>query len=354
MKNNSIGFGSFFHKTDLSVLPDLTNSFLEAHQLFYAGRYAMKYVFETLADQYDITHIWLPYYYCPFVKAWLDKGFNNLKYYDIDPFDADSQVNWDQFSPNDLVLVNNYWGVKQNSIPSGNRPLIVEDHSHGWLSPGCMDSEADLCIASLRKTLPVPLGGIAWKPKKSKLDLRLPLLRDTEDTHEMYQAWDMVMEAMEKKAYCNREEDKTEFLECYGKGENLLRKTQEIIPLHTAHAKLLHKALFKDYNVFKMANVSHITAQIAPNDRFKILGNGLGTPFGLLLVFRDHNHLMGLKQHLISKSIYPAELWPQNNILYEYKFLLNIHMDYRYDEDDLEYMAAAINQWSKKESEHDV
>ena len=346
MKSNIIGYGSFFHKTDLKKLPAISNSFLNGYQLFYAGRYALKYVFDALLENYDSAHIWLPQYYCPFVKEWLETAYSNLKYYDIDPFDPHAQINYSTFSTKDIVLVNNYWGLKKNTIPTGARPLIVEDHSHGWLSPGCMESEADLCIASLRKTLPVPLGGIAWKPLKSSLQLSLPQLKSLPNAHEMEVAWKLVDTAMALKANCTTEKDKTQFLEDYGKGEQLLRTTQEIFPLNPDHEEVVTQALCKDYNAYKLKNWHTLQTLLKGNDVYKILPKAEGIPFGLLLAFKKEDDLKRLKQHLISKTIYPAELWPQNNIHHEYKFLLNIHIDYRYHAADMEFIASSINDWN--------
>lgn len=347
MNSTIIGYGSFFHKSNLDKLSETPTPFLKEHQLFYAGRYAMKYIFDTLIENYDINHIWLPQYYCPFVKEWLETGYTNLKYYDVDPFDPTAQVDYSLFQPKDVVLVNNYWGLKRNLIPKGNRPIIVEDHSHGWLSPGCTKSEADLCIASLRKTVAVPLGGIAWKPLQSTLDLSLPQLKKTPNATEMELAWDLVDKAMTLKANCTAEQDKSQFLEYYGKGETLLRTTQEIISMNPVHERLLSHALSKNYNAYKLKNWEVVTAKIKSTELFKVLPKEQGTPFGLLLAFKNEEDLKQLKQHLISKSIYPAELWPQNNIQFEYKFLLNIHIDFRYNSSDMEYIAAALNDWTK-------
>jgi hypothetical protein len=40
--------------------------------------------------------------------------------------------------------------------------LLVEDHSHDPFSPWAVGSSADYAFCSLRKTLPVPDGGLLW------------------------------------------------------------------------------------------------------------------------------------------------------------------------------------------------
>lgn len=249
MHNTIIGFGSIFHKQAIDGIENTSNAhFLGAHELFYAGRYAIKYVIHGILEHQHINAIWIPNYYCPFVKNWLEQEFESITYYDIDPFDATSKIDWSLFTANDIVIANNYWGLKEHQIPNGERPIVIEDHSHGWLSKGCMDSQADFCIASLRKTLPIPLGGIAWKPVKSKCSIPLKPLEKNNiaiETNPMLQSWALIDSAMETKATCNKEEEKSVFLQQYSQGEVLLRNTQEIVPLLAEHETVIRNALFK-------------------------------------------------------------------------------------------------------------
>jgi hypothetical protein len=43
--------------------------------------------------------------------------------------------------------------------------MTIEDHSHDLLAPRALESRADYAIASLRKTLPLPDGGVVWSPR---------------------------------------------------------------------------------------------------------------------------------------------------------------------------------------------
>lgn len=348
MNKTIIGYGSFFHKTDIDQISETDHSFLGEHHLFYAGRYAIRFIFETVLKEREIKTIWLPKYYCPFVKDWLEHTFSQIAYYDIDPFNPEDKVNFLEFETTDMVLVNNFWGLKSNTMPKGNRPVIIEDHSHGWLTDGCIESEADFCIASLRKTLPVPLGGIAWKPKKSKSTIAFPSLQKNsikDMVKSMTTSWEAMSLAMEQKDNCECEEDKNLFLATYNQGENILRDIQEIIPLHKEHEKVIRNALFRDFNYYKSKNGAYVKTKIRPNDNFKVLDAKNKVPFGLLLIFKNSESMIHLKQFLVSNAIYPAELWPRNSIKYTYQFLLNIHIDFRYDNQDLDYIAEVINNY---------
>ncbi|PIB31205.1 hypothetical protein BFP77_02415 [Maribacter sp. 4U21] len=358
MHKRVIGYGSIFHKEDVGHFPDIPNTtFLGAHELFYAGRYAIKHVIHCIRQERILETIWLPKYYCPHVKNWMEQQSITVNYYNIDPFDTKAQVNWSLFPPQDLVLVNNYWGLKDTIIPEGERPLILEDHSHGWLSRGCLDSTADFCIASLRKTLPIPLGGIAWKPKKSTCNIPLKPLEKVniaKDANPMLKSWELIDNAMETKATCEHEDIKVEFLLTYSQGEMLLRNTQENIQVLTEHESIIRNQLFKDFNTYKKNNLAIIAKELKSSEIFKLIFSENRVPFGLLLAFKDWGILSNFKQFLIANSIYPAELWPQNRLNQEYNFLLNIHMDYRINLKDLQYIAKIINQWSFIEVPQDV
>ena len=354
MQKNVIGYGSIFHEEDTGHIKNISNSnFIGDYELFYAGRYAIKHVIYCIFEHKNINQIWLPNYYCPYVKNWLEQEFNTIKYYDIDPFDSKDQIDWSLFSTNDLVIANNYWGVKENNIPKGERPIVIEDHSHGWLTKGCIESHADFCIASLRKSIPIPLGGIAWKPLKSNCDIPLKPITNKNidsDTNPMLKSWDLINYAMKVKATCTNEAEKIAFLLSYSQGETLLRNTQEIVPLLTEHKTVIREGLFKDFNSFKKNNLTYILKALEPSQTFKVIIGYEKSPFGLLLAFKDWELLTNFKQFLITNMIYPAELWPQNRIAQEFKFLLNIHLDFRYNEKDLDYMSEIINQWTLQQS----
>lgn len=352
---NSIGYGSFFHSINLEDLPKKTIFFSDKFKLFYAGRYAMKFVFEQLMSIIDIKNIWLPNYYCPFVKNWLESEFSNLKYYKIDPFDPNSIVDWTLFNPNtDAILLNNYWGLKKMKLPDGERPIVIEDHSHGWLTEAAINSEADYCIASLRKTVPLPLGGIAWIPRASKINIELFNI-DTpfanKNRNPMVKAWDTIMEAMQEKSrYFNVTDEKT-YLKTYVNGEEMLRKNFEIYAMIEKHENLLKEMIFRDFNSIKKNHVSFAKSILKKTNLFVVLDAEIGTPFGLLLAFKELNTLKNIKTFLIENSIFPAELWPENEIDQEYKYLLNIHVDFRYVTNDIQYMVKKINHWISQAKE---
>ena len=71
---------------------------------------------------------------------------------------------------------------------------------------------------------------------------------------------------------------------------------------------------------------------------FKVIQNEDKITFGLLLLFKNYEVFENLKSYLIQNSIYPSQLWPGNKLASEWKFLLNIHVDFRYGTNEINYI----------------
>ena len=350
MQKDIIGYGSFIEGTYGRKLPQLSAPDLGDTLLFYAGRYALKYLIKRISAETHIDTIWMPQYYCHFVKEWMHHEFETIKYYYVDPFEPESKIDWAQFkSINDLVMVNNYWGLKNTDIPDGDRPIIIEDHSHGWLSEGSLHSKADFCFASLRKTLPIPMGGIAWKPKASKSNITLykPEIFDTcTSENPMNKAWDTIIGSMRLKETCTAHVQKERYLEQYMKGELMVRSIYEVYEVSTEHAAFINQYIHINFNSFKKENVDYALPKLITSNDFKVVQHATKASFGLLLAFKKEDALNDLKKHLVANQIYPSLLWPKNDLTTTYSYLLNIHMDYRFDTTDLNYIISTINNWT--------
>lgn len=348
---NKAGIGSFFHSTDADAITNFnTQDYITNYSLFYTGRHAIKYIFDKLIAEENIAKIWLPKYYCQHVTSWLQKCYSTIHFYTIDPFNPEHQLNVLDFATDkDIVLLNNFWGLFHYNIPTtANKPFCIEDHSHGWLSSGCLTSKADYCVASLRKTLPIPLGGILWQPN-GKTQNNNTSIGNVDPV--FYDNWDLVNKAMQLKQnyiYNNSVNDDTlkqKYLNLISDSENYLQHQYQVISVKEEHRKLIGLYLNKNYTHYKKHNLEYLIQNLNKNDNYLILKNNKNTTFGLHLVFKDLDTLQSVKKHLIQKGIYPSELWPGNEQTNSWSFLLNIHIDFRYTIKDMAYIAASLNQW---------
>lgn len=339
------GIGSLFHDIEISNYHFNNIKIGFDCELFYTGRQAFKYILDTISVDHDIEKIWMPNYYCQHVTRWIKKIYNNLYFYDINPFEFKEPIDVSAFaSSQDVVLINNYWGLSDTIIKKSEFPIIVEDHSHGWLTKNCMHSNADYCFASLRKSLPIPLGGICWSPN-SKIE------NSTEHfivNPSFYKAFDKLHRAMkDKKQYKNGSIDivKTDYLNVIDETENFLDNNHDIIKLRTQDRELINTYLNINFLDHKQTNLNYLYRHLKDTEFMRVINRNEHTPFGLIVLFKDETLWSSLKKYLIAHDIYPSFLWPDNKIVTDWCYLLNIHVDFRYNDTDMAFIADTVNDW---------
>lgn len=346
MMDKPEGIGSFFNETNPSNLKELDSlSFLGDHKLFYTGRHAVRHIIDHILNKQHVRYIWVPAYYCHHVIRWLQDVYPNIKLYEVSPFTEDSNPDLSEVGPEDIVIINNFFGITNMDYPRHHEETIfIEDHSHGWLSNQCMNSNADYCFTSLRKSLPTPLGGIFWVPKAS----RKTFFEDIGSIDKsIYEKWGQAGEAMNlKKKFMEAEISDKAYLEVYREAEDFLDHQYDFVKMTQEHLGTLKAFYTKDYAYYKKQNLKAVIGKLHQSEVFKVLDFKDKFTFGLDLIFKDREDFMALRSHLVSHQIYPSELWPGNTIETGYKYLLNIHIDFRYDHKDMDYIAHTINEWS--------
>ena len=131
------------------------------------GRDALRALLRHGAETLGWKAVWAPSYFCQTVlrdvKA---EGVEVRSYPDgpLDPSDAPIEIPGNEPG---AVLTLNPFGLRARARPVVARAgrWIVEDHSHDPWSPLVAASEADAGLVSLRKTVPIPDGGLLWSPR---------------------------------------------------------------------------------------------------------------------------------------------------------------------------------------------
>jgi hypothetical protein len=119
-----------------------------------------------------------------------------------------------------------------------------------------------------------------------------------------------------------------------------------VVQLTNEHRATLEAFLHKDYDFYKRKNLSYIVPKIKPSAIFALITHTPKATFGLPLIFKNRTDFRNFKSFLIKNDIYPSELWPDNQLDQKYKYLLNIHMEFRYDHSDMDYIANTINNFN--------
>ncbi len=343
------GIGSYFHFEKQKRFKDVSVPLDLNYTLFYTGRHALLYILNEINHSGNLSKIWFPNYYCQHTLGWIKKSYPNIHIYDINPFEFSSDVvNVNEFATkNDVVLINNYWGLssmKTNADDDG--PTIIEDHSHGWLSDAGLHSTADYCFVSLRKSLPIPLGGMYWKPNDARPKLGLNFKTDPH----FYKIWDTMLHAMTLKSDFiagDTHSNSSTYLPLFYEVEEALNVYTDFVELTEEHNHFIESYLHFNTRKIKETHLDYLYTKLQDTAYFKVIKRSGFTAFGFLLLFKEATDYNDLKQFLVANKVYPSSLWPDNHLDVEWRYFLNIHIDYRYTLTDMDSIISLIHTWLK-------
>jgi hypothetical protein len=336
-------FGSDFHYcTDIY---SSMNSFLERNISFYAnGRQPLLH----LIDVYGWKRIWIPSYFCYDVISSVRNSGIEIKFYDDSPMTDDIDViSRIEFDTGDVILRMNYFGLRRWRTGENILVPVIEDHSHDLFGEWMKRSNADWVIASLRKTLPIPEGGILWSPK----GLSLPQIQPTTLDNELL-SFKRLSAMLLKKLYLSGENiSKENFRNLYQETE----KSLEVLPLcgMSDCCRLLFNSInINEWYTIKKANWQILSGMIKDTIEYLIPEDlKHNYPFSLVLKFATKKQRDVVKCRLIKKQVYPAVLWDipddQTKASELSRKLLSIHCDARYDSRDMEQLGRIILNNSK-------
>lgn len=336
-------FGSDFHRCDHDFHGKSNYFDVIGSTRYYAcGRHAI----DALVANEHWKRIWIPAYFCYEVIKHIAGTGIEVKLYDDTPLSNkdDEVVRSLPYENGDVLIRINFFGLRGKHTNKEIPVPVIEDHTHGLVSQWALHSDADWCIASLRKSLPVATGGILWSPEGKQL----PKDIKTSDLCEKIAS--IRYEAMEiKKKYLKDGGDKNVFREKY-------LKTEEMIDgLSLSGIDKESKNIAHLLNIKLWIDLKRQNWQIAYNllcDKFNILRPNkdiLWYPFSLIILCDTEEERERLRKYMIQHNIYSAILWqiPDNspfvNALDISKRMLSVHCDIRYSKKDIEQMCNIIN-----------
>lgn len=334
-------FGSDFHSLDypkgkslLDILPD--------HILYASGRQALL----DLAIFRNWKRLWVPSYFCYESMDVFSGSGIELCQYEITPLiDPITAINRIPVKINDGLLIVNYFGLFDVKRYPYINCEIVEDHTHNLIGGWAVKSKADWCIASLRKTLPIPDGGILWSPKRHSLPAS-PLAHDITNyimkrrTHAM----DLKEKYLSGGNIC-----KNDFLTLFKDTEEKFDELP-VSAISEVSLKIVSELDISRWYGDKHRNWEFLYENLNNCTTIEILSpeNSHDCPFSLTLRFGDSETRNKVRQSLIDKSVYPAILWTIHNDIDKSAItfgdtMLSIHCDARYSPKDMRLLLQLIN-----------
>lgn len=340
-----IEFGSDFHYIEPQGCKSNTLMEFFPDANYYAdGRQALIHLYKTQGWE----RLWVPEYFCYDVLESLKQAGLRLQLYVDYPClynDGDTLEEIQRkglFNARDAILRVNYFGLRSYRNPERLNIPVVEDHTHDLIGSWAINSRADWCIASLRKSLPLPEGGILWSSKGLHLP-EAPIV-DEENEKIATTRWD----AMQMKAaYLDGEKvDKSSFRAGFLETEEFFDRA-EVCALDLVSREYLER--FDVLEWYKKKKVNWQLLQDLKGEGFRVLmPEGYGCyPFSLVVEFISEYDRDRVRKALIDHQIYPAILWTipspgEGEVFKMSRGIVSIHCDGRYSEDDIRQMKVII------------
>ena len=219
---------------------------------------------------------------------------------------------------------------------------VVEDHTHDLIGDWALRSTADWCIASLRKSLPIPEGGMLWSP----VGLRQPEQPTLSDENEKIAA--IRWEAMKLKAryLAGENVEKAAFRAGFVDTEDYFDRA-DVCDIDSLSREYLTQFDVRDWYNKKRENWE-LLRDIKKDGIRVVLPECRGCyPFSLVLLFDSFEERNRVRKELIERQIYPAILWnipePKDGDVFKFsRGMLSIHCDARYTKEDILQMRSII------------
>lgn len=329
--------GSFFHLS-------LQTGALEApwsrgpSTLWGSGRDALRALLAWGRERLGFERILVPSFFCPEVTSALSRELPVAIYPDGPEEEPLARVDT---SDRDVLLVVNTYGMRARPRLD-TRAVVLEDHSHDPLSAWAFESVADYAVASLRKTLPLPDGGVLWSPKRRAL----PTERRWTAVHARAVANRLAAMAWKRQYLEGLPLDKETFRARALAGEASIGRGEisGITPLSRERLPALPARAWRERRARNLAAFRSALGEL-PGVRV------LDAPFAATLVFDSAGRRERVRTALVAARVYPAVLWPLEGDLHPQvpprhrelsRRVLSLHCDFRYGEEDMERVAEAV------------
>lgn len=333
-------FGSDFNYIEGDNYLNKTSLFeSEKISLLFSGRVALFNLLNFGIKKYKWNKIGFPSYYCHEVVDFCRKLPIEIIYYNYNPFSNIQNIEWDDDDKSVLVNVD-YFGLKKIDTSFLKKSVIIDDLTHNLL--GIKDSKADYCFGSLRKQLPVGVGGFCLGIRED-----VTFLVPFNDFANKIALQKLSAMFLKSEYLAGNFENKNIFRDLFIDAEHKFESFQTNSKL----PEIIKSQLFalSEENLIQKTwnNIDQAIAKLKLK-KCKVIDSDIKTRFGLVLVFEENILRNKLRSYLIENNIYPAVLWPfqkkESDIFYENRTLF-IHLDYRYSWEDIDFIVLKINEF---------
>jgi hypothetical protein len=317
---------------------------------FASGRAALYALYRQWTERHPGARLWLPDYLCSDLVAWLLLRYIPIRFYLDDPERMGGDLDHLGAEAGDMVLAVNYFGVRsgdqwrawRESIPA---VALVEDHSHDPYSLWARSSMADFAFASLRKTIPIPDGAIAWSPRLLSLPEAAPGGPDVGSSLKL-------AAMLHKNRYLDSGETlpslKEAFLQLQKRGEQLLLESNSEAISFWSQDVVSRGAprLWRSHRERNVRSLLELAPSVAGGKPLFLSWPSGHCPFNAIYLFEDETARDRVRNRLIASQVYTPVHWPLGNAgdrsIDLSKRILTIPVDFRCDHDQIQRIAALL------------
>lgn len=315
--------------------------------LFFSGRVALYNLLEQGISQYGWKSVYLPSFYCHEVTDFLKQLPIKTLYYEFNPF-LDSEIKKievEDFNTNVIVNVN-FFGIRKLDLTNYKSAIQIDDVTHSIVD--FKTSQAHYCFGSLRKELPVPVGGFCFSPKKLPLPIGVPNAESEQIAIQKLSAMFLKSQYLEGKY-----QDKDSFRRLFIDAENNFEHSTTNTAMPQVAMSVLYSINSDTLLSKKRRNVLFALENLVRSNKIGInIQSKNITAFGLIFQCTDLESRNNFREYLIKNMIFPAVLWPNQHHQRDQDIedkILFVHMDYRYNLKDIEDIINIINDFIKNE-----
>ena len=332
-------YGSDFHNFSDFTASNTSLFDDEKFSLFFSGRVAIYNLLKFGIDKYQWKKVGFPSYYCHEVIDYCKNLDIEVVYYQHNPLSNSKIIEWDDEEKNVFVSVD-FFGVSKLDTRFLKKSIVIDDLTHNIL--GFTESTADFCFASLRKQIPIAVGGFCLS-KDKELSFEVG---ETELANEtaIQKLIGMYLKSLYLDGVLRQKEI---FREVLSKAEKNLSSTRTNSKLPYFIRSLLFSLDVEHLVRVTRKNCHYLQSKLASTESFEILRSKTGNEQGLIMICKSMQVRDTIREHLINRQIYPAIIWPEQteplDIALE-NTMLFVHCDFRYDTKDIEYISNTLNE----------
>jgi hypothetical protein len=299
--------------------------------------------------------LWVPSYFCFAVSDYW-RSFIEVISYRAYPQCAEPEWSTLQPTADDVVIAVNFFGINSGDVwrswRESNQCILVEDHSHDPVSGWALRSNADYAFASLRKTLPVPDGGILWSPR----GLSLPPSGTDESGASTLKLAAMLWKR-EYLAGNSSLEAKSTYREWQQSGEHAFDTSTISFATHLSQ-QYVSSGVPVEWRNRRVENARRLLSALNGNREFQPIFEEWpqdAAPLGVVLEFDSHKQRDAIRLRLQENKIYCPVHWPPTATCEPTARdladrLLTLPTDQRYGSQEMTDLSAALEDASRLRS----